>query len=142
MRHHPTAGRHETWSRQPPHCPRCRQLSLHWTAWNYLTVTLHTGSQSHRLHTVHSTGVPGPSLTICGFRIFSLLPVPTKKSFSEVLSIFLPVDVYYWHFCQLTEVPLRVQLYVDMYPDDTRTVFMSHVSMFTGVGMLVLRAEV
>ena len=68
-------------SRLPPHCPRCRQLSLHWTAWNYLTVTLHTGSQSHRLHTVHFTGVPGPSLTmhcIGIFRICSYLPFSAR----------------------------------------------------------------
>ena len=74
------------------------------------------------------------------FQDFLVVACSNKKSFSEVLSIFLLV--YYWHFFQLTEVPLRVQLYVDMYPDDTRTVFMSHVSMFTGVGMLVLRPEV
>ena len=74
------------------------------------------------------------------FQDFLVVACSNKKSFSEVLSIFLLV--YYWHFFQLTEVPLRVQLYVDMYPDDTRTVFMSPVSMFTGVGMLVLRAEV
>ena len=96
-------------------------FSALWTAWNYLTVTLSTGSQSHRLLT--STGVPTPLLTIgiagfahiCLFQHYLRIFWGGLVIFFTICCHFLALVGHVFAISDETEVPVRVQLYVCRY---------------------------